>query len=113
MSKMRTTTTVQDQTRDGDDDIMEDDVNEGEVLEEEDHGWGQEEEEEEEEVQDPFQEDLNFCDLKFVGFYVYQLSMFIARSVRSAQRYTSPPRPTRICGGNPSLGEEELLIRLR
>jgi hypothetical protein len=109
---MRTTTTVQDQTRDGDDDIMEDDVNEGEVLEEEDHGWGQEEEEEEE-VQDPFQEDLNFCDLKFVGFYVYQLSMFIARSVRSAQRYTSPPRPTRICGGNPSLGEEELLIRLR
>jgi hypothetical protein len=111
---MRTTTTVQDQTRDGDDDIMEDDVNEGEVLEEEDHGWGQEEEEEEEEeVQDPFQEDLNFCDLKFVGFYVYQLSMFIARSVRSAQRYTSPPRPTRICGGNPSLGEEELLIRLR
>ncbi len=98
----------------------EDDEDEDEVLEE-DNGRGQEEEEEEEEEeQHPFQQDhadvSNVLDLLnrsvtppppprilvilcLVNLRNRQYSS--ARSARLAQWYTSPPRPTRSCGGTP------------
>ncbi len=58
----------------GDDDSMEDDEDEDEVLEE-DNGSGQEEVEEEEEQHQWYPVwliwEINFCDLKIVGFHVF------------------------------------------